>query len=409
MSEGVQILRQLLSALAYLHGMVAPILHRDIKLGNILVQHRRDGEIHVKFGDFGLSREMQTSMSIVGTRPYYPPEFWFGARKINAEGYMTLRYTPAVDIWSLGLTVLFCVYRKPWPFSGQGMPWCGEIVNQLETMRSARPDALNQFLGDAMLILDPRSRWPAKDCHEQALRLPVQNHASFPPGVSQPQEYQQPANQSRGGDDQDDDEGDLSDDGGEGDSSEDGGEEDGHDDDKEDSSDDGGEEDSDDGGEGDSDYDDEDRQTVVLADADPTPNPRPILPGARGAAPPQTRKRSTRVSESGSVVSSNRRPKKRLLRSAAASGSRAHQLVKESIVEAPYDGPPITEVYKPAAAASKLRAGPWTRSEEDNYGLLVHFNTASVPEDGGTLGKGKGKAGNTREHATDGSAARSRR
>lgn len=53
--------------------MVAPILHRDIKPGNILVQHRRDGEIHVKFGDFGLSREMQTSMSIVGTRPYYPP------------------------------------------------------------------------------------------------------------------------------------------------------------------------------------------------------------------------------------------------------------------------------------------------------------------------------------------------
>ncbi|KJZ70488.1 hypothetical protein HIM_10117 [Hirsutella minnesotensis 3608] len=55
--EGLSILCQCLSALTFLHSQEPPIVHRDIKPGNILVQHRFPGDIYIKFGDFGLSRD----------------------------------------------------------------------------------------------------------------------------------------------------------------------------------------------------------------------------------------------------------------------------------------------------------------------------------------------------------------
>ena len=56
------ILAQCLSALTYLHGHKPPIVYRDIKPSNILVE-RRFPKIYLKFGDFGLakdSKDLQT-------------------------------------------------------------------------------------------------------------------------------------------------------------------------------------------------------------------------------------------------------------------------------------------------------------------------------------------------------------
>lgn len=290
MGEGVQILRQLLSALAYLHGKDPSILHRDIKPDNILVQYRRDGEIYVKFGDFGLSRERQTSMSIVGTPTFSPPELFSKSHKNDADGDPTLHYTPSVDIWSLGVTVLVCVYHMSLSRRGeQGIDRCRRIVSELDILQTKRPRCpLSRFLGEAMVVLDPEERWSAQRCYEQALLLPLQPHASSPSGASRPQEYQQT------GDSSDDDEGDNYDD-----------------------------------------SDDDDQRTVDLADANPDCSPRPSIPctqgptspharpsllGNQGAtSPPQARKRPTRTSESGSASASlDRRSKKRLQRTVAS-------------------------------------------------------------------------------------------
>ena len=65
-SECVSILHQCLSALKYLHGSNPPIVHRDIKLTNILIQHRHSDSIHVKFRDFGLSRNYDNILTICG-------------------------------------------------------------------------------------------------------------------------------------------------------------------------------------------------------------------------------------------------------------------------------------------------------------------------------------------------------
>ncbi|KAJ5007381.1 hypothetical protein K4K57_010796 [Colletotrichum sp. SAR 10_99] len=59
--------RQCLSALTYLHGRIPPIAHRDIKPDNILVQHRSGGEIFVKLGDFGISKDTSQLSTVWGT------------------------------------------------------------------------------------------------------------------------------------------------------------------------------------------------------------------------------------------------------------------------------------------------------------------------------------------------------
>lgn len=62
------LLRQSLSALAYLHGQRPSIAHRDIKPQNILVQSRKP--FHVKLADFGLSKASDYLATACGSLLY---------------------------------------------------------------------------------------------------------------------------------------------------------------------------------------------------------------------------------------------------------------------------------------------------------------------------------------------------
>lgn len=70
------ILYQIASGLAYLHPPNNNIVHRDLKPENILLcSNVLDSCVVVKIGDFGISREIQTTMTKdVGTFSYKCPE-----------------------------------------------------------------------------------------------------------------------------------------------------------------------------------------------------------------------------------------------------------------------------------------------------------------------------------------------
>lgn len=72
-TDADQIFRQIISALAHLHGVQPKaIIHRDVKPENIFMQKDRN----IKLGDFGLSREIDKfdMTSRTGTSFYKAPE-----------------------------------------------------------------------------------------------------------------------------------------------------------------------------------------------------------------------------------------------------------------------------------------------------------------------------------------------
>ncbi|EDV27194.1 uncharacterized protein TRIADDRAFT_23353 [Trichoplax adhaerens] len=115
--EARSIVIQVVSALRYLNEIKPPIIHYDLKPGNILLGSGvYSGE--VKITDFGLSKIMEDSDDSnsdgleltsqgAGTYWYLPPECFMIGRappKISSK----------VDVWSVGVLLYQCLYgRKP--------------------------------------------------------------------------------------------------------------------------------------------------------------------------------------------------------------------------------------------------------------------------------------------------------
>jgi serine/threonine protein kinase len=95
--------RGTLEGLNYLHSRSPPIVHRDIKGANVLV----DLNFCVRLADFGCSKrdDMTASYTTVGSIPWMAPEV------IQREG----GHGRKADIWSLGCTLIeFASAERPW-------------------------------------------------------------------------------------------------------------------------------------------------------------------------------------------------------------------------------------------------------------------------------------------------------
>ncbi|XP_042495243.1 mitogen-activated protein kinase kinase kinase 3-like isoform X2 [Macadamia integrifolia] len=138
--------RQILSGLAYLHGRNT--VHRDIKGANILVGPT--GE--VKLADFGMAKHITSFSSMLS---FKGSPYWMAPEVVMNSG----GYSLAVDVWSLGCTVLEMATSKP-PWSQyEGVAAIFKIGNSKDI-----PDIPDHLSSDAksflMLCLqrDPSAR-----------------------------------------------------------------------------------------------------------------------------------------------------------------------------------------------------------------------------------------------------------
>ena len=107
--EASIILRQIFSAICYLHGM--KICHRDIKPENIMLSRENDLK-SIKIIDFGLSAENFDKLMIgdyCGTYIYMAPE------QIEKKLYFI-----SVDIWSIGILMFMLLNNGKHPFYIKG-------------------------------------------------------------------------------------------------------------------------------------------------------------------------------------------------------------------------------------------------------------------------------------------------
>ncbi|EPS67034.1 mitogen activated protein kinase kinase kinase kkk 3, partial [Genlisea aurea] len=138
--------RQILAGLAYLHGRNT--VHRDIKGANILV----DPHGEIKLADFGMAKHIASATSMLS---FKGSPYWMAPEVVmNTNGYSL-----AVDIWSLGCTVLEMAMSKP-PWSQyEGVAAIFKIGNSKDIPEI--PDHLSSHAKDFIrqcLQRDPSSR-----------------------------------------------------------------------------------------------------------------------------------------------------------------------------------------------------------------------------------------------------------
>ncbi|KAJ2724904.1 serine/threonine protein kinase [Coemansia sp. Benny D115] len=156
-----RVLLQLLLAIRHLNRL--GIVHRDIKLENILLADR--DALRIKLADFGLAKLVgeQTFMKTVcGTPMYVAPE----VLTVKQMGM----YDKQVDMWSIGVVLYICLCGFP-PFSDELAPPCmrDQILNGVYSFPSpywdtVSDEALN--LVNCMLQVDPRNRITVEEALE---------------------------------------------------------------------------------------------------------------------------------------------------------------------------------------------------------------------------------------------------
>ena len=125
----------------FLHSRNPPIVHRDLKCGNVLVSD----DLTVKITDFGESRGIsgqdKNTMTTVGTPYFMAPEVFSSAEEDKF-------YTKEVDIYSFGILLLEIFLNGDIP---EAFNNAGAMVVMTKVLRGWRPDLSEVQAEDAEL------------------------------------------------------------------------------------------------------------------------------------------------------------------------------------------------------------------------------------------------------------------
>jgi len=104
------------------------IIHRDLKLENLLLEHPEKNLHDLKLADFGCATKVENVFSgLVGSLEYMAPEVMMSV--ITNEKYDT-----KVDIWSCGI-ILFVCLSGSYPFQDDDQSTVEEVKNILAQSR----------------------------------------------------------------------------------------------------------------------------------------------------------------------------------------------------------------------------------------------------------------------------------
>lgn len=160
--NAASVMRDLLEAVHCLHEN--DIVHRDIKPENVLALNKT-WPLKVKLADFGLADfVLENSFGEKSTCGMYGTPFFVAPEVIRAE-----TYTPAVDIWSLGVLAYNMLSGKL-PFDGNNIK---EVLRRVRAGKySFPPSEWDDISDDAkdfirgLLELDPKKRMTAREALE---------------------------------------------------------------------------------------------------------------------------------------------------------------------------------------------------------------------------------------------------
>ena len=138
------IFKQIVLSLQYIHNH--NIVHRDIKLDNILI----DLDNNIKICDFGVSKIIKKGESMLeqcGTPAYIAPEILLNQ---GYEGF-------GVDIWSAGV-VLYAMLGGTVPFKGNNINELHDLIikGEFKPLKEISPEA--SHLIKSILEVDPKKR-----------------------------------------------------------------------------------------------------------------------------------------------------------------------------------------------------------------------------------------------------------
>ena len=161
----LSVMKQLAAALAYLHGVngigANRLVHRDLKLANVLVS--ADGERFI-IADFGLCKDaLKGGNTLMGIMAYVAPEVLLH----NEAG-------PTSDVWSLGVILYeMATLRRPDFLEGKDPK--DVFVDGWRPDLSGITDGFIQDVLERIFVLEPEKRLTARELHETfaAIDVPV--------------------------------------------------------------------------------------------------------------------------------------------------------------------------------------------------------------------------------------------